>query len=86
MSESLPPVTTIQEDLITAGQRRVNLIWETTQALVAISITAAVIYISAAKIESTVLTNAFFLVVSMYFVRTNHSLIGGVGPKNYTGR
>lgn len=44
-------------------------------------ITAAVIYTAIKKIESEVLVNAFFLIVSMYFVRTNHQLIGGVGPK-----
>ena len=33
---SLPAVTTFQEDLTTAGQRRVNLIWEYTQAAIAL--------------------------------------------------
>lgn len=31
----LPPTTTAQQDLTTAGQRRINLIWEYTQACVA---------------------------------------------------
>lgn len=81
---TLAPNTTAQDDLITAGQRRVNLIWEFTQAIIAISITWAIIYCSIKDIERDVLTNAFFLIVSMYFVRTNHKLIGGV-PK-YEGR
>lgn len=68
-------------ELLTAGQRRVNLIWESTQAVVAVSITMATIYTSIKGIESSVLTNAFFLIVSMYFVRTNHQLIGGTGAK-----
>jgi hypothetical protein len=78
---SIPPTTTEQEDITTAGQRRVNLIWEFTQAFIAISITWAVIFITIKQIESEVLTNAFFLIVSMYFVRTNHTLIGGIGRK-----
>lgn len=65
----------------TAGQRRINLIWEFTQGVIAVAITAAKIYCSVNKIESPELTNAFFLIVSMYFVRTNHHLIGGVGTK-----
>jgi hypothetical protein len=32
---SIPARTTFQEDLTTAGQRRINLIWEYTQAFVA---------------------------------------------------
>jgi hypothetical protein len=82
---TLPPTTTMQEDMITAGQRRINLIWEFTQSLVAVIITSAVVYCAINKIENDVLTNAFFLIVSMYFVRTNHQLIGGVGG-NYKGR
>jgi len=81
MTESLAPTTTEQEDLTKLGQRRINLIWEITQGFIAISITWAVIYISIKKIDSSVLTNAFFLIVSMYFVRTNHQLIGGTGVK-----
>src|SRR5678815_5028890 len=33
-----PSRTTLQEDLTTAGQRRVNLIWEWTQAIIAIGV------------------------------------------------
>ena len=80
--QSLAPNTTAQEDMTKAGQRRVNIIWEGTQAAVAVMITAAVIYTAINKIETPVLTNAFFLIVSMYFVRTNHQLIGGVGVKD----
>lgn len=65
----------------TAGQRRINMIWEFTQGIIAVSITAAKIYCSIHRIESPELTNAFFLIVSMYFVRTNHHLVGGVGTK-----
>lgn len=66
----------------TAGQRRINLIWEFTQGIIAVAITGAKIYCSIKTIESPELTNAFFLIVSMYFVRTNHHLIGGVGSKD----
>jgi Co/Zn/Cd efflux system component len=71
----------LEQDKMTAGQRRVNLIWEFTQGLIAILITIAIIYCALCKIESQALSNAFFLIVSMYFVRTNHQLIGGVGAK-----
>lgn len=82
---TLPPTTTEQEDFTTAGQRRINLIWEFTQATIAIMITSAVVYNAATGREITKdLSNAFFLIVSMYFVRTNHSLIGGIGKKTGT--
>lgn len=77
----LPPTTTHQENETKAGQRRVHILWETTQATIAVLITGAVIYNAINKIESSVLTNAFFLIVSMYFVRTNHTLTAG-----YKGR
>jgi hypothetical protein len=71
----------LQNALTKKGQRSVNLIWEFTQGVIAITITGATIYCAVTKIESQILSNAFFLIVSMYFVRTNHSLIGGTGSK-----
>src|SRR5579863_9767663 len=92
----IDPRTTEQQNLTTAGQRRVNLIWEYTQAIVAIAIVAsniAVWIVTAMKGLPTGapegLTNALFLVVGFYFSRTNHSAIGGVGQKpwqEYVGR
>lgn len=87
--ESLDPNTTIQQDMVVAGQRRINLIWEVTQAVIAIGITFASIYIAVFKIESQLMANAFFLIVGFYFSRTNHASIGGVGQKpnpTYEGR
>lgn len=75
---SLPATTTAEEQTITAGQRRINIIWELTQSLIAVMITGSVVYIAINGIESDVLTNAFFLVVTLYFVRTNHTKTGGI--------
>jgi len=76
--------------LKTAGQRRVNIIWEVTQASIAFMVTFAMIYCAVYKIMSQELTNAFFLIVGFYFSRTNHQAIGGVGTKpasqKYEGR
>jgi hypothetical protein len=74
---------------ITAGQRRVNLIWEYTQAAIAIFITLATVVESiavtfAGKGEMAIpniLCVGFGLVVGTYFQRTNHIKIGGVGSK-----
>lgn len=87
--KSLPPKTTEQEDIVTLGQRRVNLVWEATQAAIAIAVTGALIYISINKIDAEELKNAFFLIVGFYFSRTNHTAIGGIGKKpqgKYIGR
>lgn len=77
----LPPTTTEQEDITRAGQRRINLVWEYTQAIIAILITLAVIYCTIDKIDQQTLKDSFLIVITMYFVRTNHKLIGGTGFK-----
>lgn len=90
---SIPAKTTFQQDLITAGQRRVNLIWEYTQAVIAITVTAATLSVcwvlvyrgDGAMGAFLLLSNVFFLVVGTYFPRTNHTKTGGVGA-NEVGR
>lgn len=79
--KTLAPTTTEQEDIVTSGQRRINLIWEITQAIIAISVTYALIYTSVKTINAEELKNAFFLIIGFYFSRTNHTAMGGVGRK-----
>ena len=78
------------EDAIhSQGQRRVNLIWEFTQASIAIAVTLTTVlvsgYISIVTPQNQgaflLLSNVFFLVVGTYFQRTNHTKVGGVGPQ-----
>lgn len=87
---SLPPDTTAEEDITTAGQRRVNLIWEGTQATIAILITGAMIYSEIKNLDSVAIRMGFSLIVGFYFSRTNHQAIGGIGKKppsqKYLGR
>lgn len=93
----VPPKTTLQEDLTTDGQRRINLIWECTQAAIAIAVvfanmgTAMFLAVQGKPGEvPLILSSALFLVVGFYFSRTNHQAIGGMGPKpaqqKYQGR
>ncbi len=87
--QPLPPTTTASEDLTTAGQRKINLIWEITQAIIAVVVTIALIFASLQQIDAPELKNAFFLIVGFYFSRTNHAAIGGIGSKPssvYEGR
>lgn len=87
------PTTTAQENLVTAGQRRINLIWETTQSLVALIVTVSTLYVAAIlalkedgdTAAFLLLSNVFFLVLGTYFNRTNHVKTGGVG-KHDQGR
>lgn len=80
-----------EQDLKTAGQRRINLIWEYTQAGIAgVVVLANVLYIFAllfvspvptgAETAATLLANAFFLVIGFYFGRTNHARLGDQTP------
>lgn len=86
--KNIAPTTTEAEDLVTHGQRKINLIWEITQAIIAVLVTAATLWVAANlalkdKPETAaflLLSNAFFLVVTAYLVRTNHSKVGGVKP------
>jgi len=84
----IAPTTTTEQDLRTAGQRRVNLIWEYTQAGIAIVVVGAnILYVFVALFitaplsmtsadNGALLRNAFFLIVGFYFGRTNHARIG----------
>jgi hypothetical protein len=73
------------------GQRRVNLIWEVTQAFIALMVSGVTLVVSALVIErnptdtasTLLLSNAFFLIIGFYFGRTNHERTGGTG---YEGR
>lgn len=62
-----------------SGQRRVNIVWEGTQALMALLLTAAEIFCAVNDINAKALDVAFGAVVTMYFIRTNHTRTGGVG-------
>lgn len=79
-----PPQTAHQEaeqSLTTGGQRRINLVWEITQSVIALMVTAATIY-AAIKLPNGVpdtLANALFLVIGFYYSRTNHENVGGTG-------
>lgn len=94
---SLPPTTTSEQDITTAGQRRINLVWEYTQAFIAITVVLANLITGAffgiQRIPTGeypfVLSSSLFLIIGFYFSRTNHAAIGGVGEKpetKYTGR
>ena len=93
---SIPAKTTFQEDLVTAGQRKINLIWEYTQSVIASMVVLANMIVAVydgiyqnGVQYPTILSSSLFLVVGFYFARTNHSAIGGIGPKPesfYTGR
>lgn len=85
-----PATTTIEEDLETkglrearvlktSGQRKVNLIWESTQGVIAFAVTVAVIYCDVMQIKTENLGKAFVLIIAIYFVRMNHVKTGGVG-------
>jgi hypothetical protein len=92
LETSLAPDTTAQQDITTAGQRRINLIWETTQSAVAITVILANVVAALWMVMHRVpfsdyppiLGYAMFLIVGFYFSRTNHAAIGGVGPQMTT--
>jgi hypothetical protein len=92
---SVPAKTTFQEDLTHAGQRQINLIWERTQAAIALGVVFITMLAGLWGMVNnqqipTLMAVAFGTVVGFYFSRTNHAAIGGVGRKDqsapYEGR
>ena len=91
---SLPAKTTFQEDLTTAGQRRVNLIWEYTQAAIALLVVVTTMLCGGIGMYQnvqipTIISVAFGMITGFYFSRTNHEKVGGTGFKphsSYEGR
>lgn len=83
---NIAPKTTAEQDTMTAGQRRINLLWEWTQAVLAVIVTSVTLYIAARlaldkehdQAAFLLLSNAFFSVISVYLTRTNHTKTGGV--------
>ncbi len=79
---------------ITYGQRRINLLWERTQAVIALSVVEATIVVvvvlvlrsasgaasgtSDSAIAFVLLSGLANLVIGFYFGRTNHTRTGGV--------
>jgi hypothetical protein len=93
---SLPPNTTKQQDITFEGQRKVNLIWEYTQAIIAVFVVVSTLGTATWLVVSgrmdqipTIFSFAFGTIVGFYFSRTNHAAIGGMGQKPnqpYEGR
>lgn len=96
--QSLAPTTTVAEDETVAGQRKINLIWEITQAFIAVivvlsNMTAAIYNVFKDRPVDVpmILSSSLFLIIGFYFSRTNHAQIGGLGEKatdtqQYKGR
>lgn len=55
--EPLPPKTTLQEDNTLAGQRAINLIWETTQSRIALLTVLSGFLVNGAVVVAVVFLN-----------------------------
>jgi hypothetical protein len=72
--------------LHTTSQRKINMIWEVTQAFIAITVVVAnIAAMFMLANPSEMMGNAFFLVIGFYFGRTNHERQSGV-EMDYKGR
>lgn len=86
-----PTAQQSETTLRTEGQRRINLVWEVTQAVVTVMVVGATLFIAGklALAEGSnagdrsaaflLLSNGFFMIVTAYYQRTNHTRTGGVG-------
>jgi len=96
--QPLKPTTTTQQDHVVAGQRKINLVWEYTQAAIAIVVVISNMIAALYNVFTNkdinvpfILSSSLFLIVGFYFSRTNHQAIGGTGDKlnetqEYQGR
>lgn len=86
----LPPTTTAEQERVSYGQRRINIIWEVTQALIALLVTGTTLFVAASlavrggadMVTFGLLSNGFFLIIGFYFGRTNHTRQGGIRPND----
>lgn len=93
MLPNLLPETTAEEDRQTYGQRRINIIWEVTQSIIALAVTGTGMFTAASlalkddpkQVDKSagitaflLISNTVFLVIGFYFGRTNHQRQGGV--------
>jgi hypothetical protein len=86
----------LERSVMTAGQRRVNLLWEITQSTIAIVTVGTCMFVFVHQALTGVpeefpatLSNMVFAVLAFYLARTNHQAIGGTGNKPgqpYIGR
>lgn len=96
---AIPPTTTREEQLHTEAQRKINSIWEFTQAgiagLITITTLVAILMIINRSNEMLIpiealalfiLSCGFFLVIGFYFGRTNHARIGDIPSGKIEGR
>ena len=96
IAERSAPRTTEEQDRTTASQRAINVMWESTQRQIALSVSYVALLTTAylavwpgvaleiRLMAYTTLSNVFFAVSSVYFTRTNHTKIGGIGDKSGT--
>lgn len=83
------PTTTHEEQLVTAGQRGINKLWESTQTGVSLIVTVGIVIICIMLVHThdmaqialglTTINVAFVMIIQSYFTRTNHTKTGGVG-------
>jgi hypothetical protein len=76
---SLRADTTAEQDRKTAGQRSVNRQWEFWQGFLAVMVIGGFVYTACIGKESPALAGLAGSIVTFYYVRTNHTKIGGVG-------
>lgn len=73
----IPPPTEpeVAKEKAATRKNTINMLWEYTQAFLAISLTLAAIYVAiwGDGTESETLKNALFVVIGFYFGRTNHT-------------
>lgn len=73
-----PATTTSEQDRQTRGQRRINVVWESTQAFTTVTVIMALIFAELHAIEATTLKNLALMIAATYYTRTNHTKVGGV--------
>lgn len=55
--DTLAPTTTEQDDIVTAGQRQINLLWEQTQSRIALMVVSAGVFLNSVLVVLIVFSN-----------------------------
>jgi len=64
---NLQPTTTAEQDAQTALSRKLDFLVEITQAILALAMTLATIYLAIKGMTNEDVSNAFFIIIGFYF-------------------
>jgi len=77
--DNLPSTTTQEQDNESIQARKLDLLVEITQALLALAMTVATIFLAVKGITNEDVSNSFFIIIGFYFGKQLKDGVGKIG-------